>query len=111
MLLVNRTAVVIMAKRPFLDWLYAVDPTSHNLSLADLNDDPSIYLLPDPKVDGAAKRQIRKFCREIFEHELDGWWRERSAWPQDLSYGKFVSWFDCRYYSMVVDVADMMLTR
>lgn len=104
MLLVNRTAVVIIAKQPFLDWLHTVDPTSHHLNLADLNDNVDLPL-PDSDTEGQAKRYARKFCKEIFEHELDGWWREPSSWPQDLSYRNFVKWFDCRYYSMVFDLA------
>src|SRR5438132_254234 len=44
---VNRSAVVVIPKQPFLDWLRRVDPTGGKLTLADLRRDPSIYLLPE----------------------------------------------------------------
>ena len=111
MLLVNRTAVIIIAKQPFLDWLHAVDPTSRQLKLDDLNVEPSIYLLPNSDSDEQAKKNLRRICKQIFAHELNGWWSEPSAWPQDLSYGVFVKWFDWRHHSMVFDVAEAPLRR
>jgi Tol biopolymer transport system component len=69
-----------------------VDPTSRQLKLDDLNVDASIYLLPDSDSDEQAEKNLRKICKQIFAHELEGWWSESSAWPQDLSYGVFVKW-------------------
>ena len=111
MLLVNRTAVIIIAKQPFLDWLQAVDPTSRQLKLDDLNMEASIYLLPDSDSDQQAEKNLRKICKQIFAHELDGWWSETSTWPQDLSYGVFAKWFDWQHHSMVFDVTEAPLRR
>ena len=44
---VNRSAVVVVPKQPFLDWLHHVDSSSGKLTLTDLANDPSIYLLPE----------------------------------------------------------------
>ena len=82
MVSLNRTAVVVTAKQPFLVWLHSVDPTSRHLTLADLNEEPSVYLLPDSDSDEKAARHVRKLCAQILAHELDGWFRVPSAWPK-----------------------------
>ena len=43
---INRSAVIVMPREPFLKWLQRVDPTSGELTLADLKREPTIYLLP-----------------------------------------------------------------
>jgi hypothetical protein len=40
----NRSAVIVTPKQPFLDWLHGVDPTSLDLTLDDVSE-PTIYLL------------------------------------------------------------------
>ena len=47
MKLINRSAIMVMPAQPFLDWLHRVDPTSAHLTLADLRQEPAIYLLPE----------------------------------------------------------------
>ncbi len=44
MLALNRSAIVVRPKPPFLDWLHATDPTSVTLTLADLGREPTIVL-------------------------------------------------------------------
>jgi hypothetical protein len=111
MLSVNRMAVIVSAKRPFLDWLHSVDPTSHDLTLCDLNDEPTAYLLPESGSDEEAVRQVRRFCKEILTAELDGWWRQRSDWPENLNFGLFKRWFEWQYHSVVLDLATGPLIR
>ena len=107
MVSVNRTAVVVRAKQPFLDWLHSADPTSRHLTLPDLNQEASVYLLPDSDSNEKAGRYLRKFCAQIFAHELDGWFRVPSAWPKDLTFQVFTTgWFECSYHSMVLDLGD-----
>jgi hypothetical protein len=42
----NRSAVVVRPKQAFLDWLPAVDPSSHGITLLDVGREPAIYLIP-----------------------------------------------------------------
>jgi hypothetical protein len=46
MLALNRSAIVVRPRSPFLDWLHAADPTSVTLTLPDLAREPMIYLIP-----------------------------------------------------------------
>ena len=78
---INRSAIVVMPAQPFLDWLHRVDPTSTELTLADLRREPTIYLLPECENEDAARECLRDVCTEIFEEQLAGWYRVPSAWP------------------------------
>ena len=105
MLSLNRTAVILTAKQSLLEWLHSVDSTSGDLTLRDLNQERAVYLLPEADSEEQAARHVRRFCKEILEAELDGWWRQRSDWPQNLNYGLFAEWFDWQYHSVVLDLA------
>ena len=108
---INRSAVIVMPKQPFLDWLHRVDPTSANLKLEDLRRELTIYLLPEYDTEEEARGNLREYCREIFEEQLDGWYRVPSAWPVDRTCDTFLRWFDCRFHSVLVDVCDDPLIR
>jgi hypothetical protein len=38
---INRAALIVTAKKPFVDWLHKVDPTSKDVSLSDINHEPT----------------------------------------------------------------------
>ena len=47
----NRSAIVVKPKQPFLDWLHAADPTSHEITSLDVCREPTIYLIPECDTD------------------------------------------------------------
>ena len=62
MLALNRSAIVVRPKLPFLEWLHSADPTSATLTLADLALEPTIYLVPEC-ADGEQERDaLRTVC-------------------------------------------------
>jgi hypothetical protein len=102
----NRSAVVVTPAQPFLDWLHRVDASSADLTLEDLRVDPSIYLLPEWESDEDALDKLAKVSAEIFTEQLHSWHRVESVWPQDRDVDTFLRWFDCSFYSMVLDVCE-----
>jgi len=44
---VNRSAMVVRPKQPFLEWRRSVDPTSSELTLQELAQEPDVYLIPE----------------------------------------------------------------
>jgi hypothetical protein len=107
----NRSAIVVRPKQRFLDWLHAVDPSSHGITLLDMGRDPTIYLIPECDTDEELVDVLRELCEEIFEEQLAGWYRVSSSWPRDRSYEVFCQWFDYRHHSMLVDLCDEPLTH
>ena len=101
---INRSAVIVTPTKTFLDWLHRADPTSTDLSLADLREEPTIYLLPQYDTEAEAHEHLRACCSEIFEEQLDGWYRVPSTWPVDRTFGTFSRWFEFSFHSVLFDL-------
>jgi len=105
----NRTAVVVVPKQRYLDWLRTADPTATEITIEQVQREPTIYLLPECDNDGEASGYLRDMCEEIFEHELDSWYRDTIGWPDDLRFSNFTEWFDYTLHSVVIDLDDRRL--
>jgi len=65
MLALNRSAIVVRPKSPFLDWLHAADPTSVTLTLPDLARKPTIYGTRVWRRRGGARRPTDGFPNHL----------------------------------------------
>ena len=99
--MLNRSAVVIIPKQPFLDWVNSVDDVG-TVTADDMQ--KMIYLVPDYEDPADADKVLKKVCDEIFCRELEGWHTDEEAWPQDRSFKVFKQWFDVQHYEIVTDV-------
>lgn len=86
MVTVNRSAVVVKPKQPFLDWLHTADPTSLGLTLQELVREPAIYLIPECDTSAEVDEVLRELCEEIFIEQLAGWFNDRTTWPRDRGF-------------------------
>jgi hypothetical protein len=102
----NRSAIVVKPKQPFLDWLHIADPTSHGITLFDVAGEPTIYLIPECDTNEELEDVLRELCEEIFEEQLDSWYRVISGWPQNRGYEVFCQWFEVQHFSMLIDLCD-----
>jgi len=82
----NRSAIVVKPRQPFLDWLNVVDPTSRTLTLRELVQEPTVYLIPECDTDEDVADILRELCEEIFIEQLAGWFTDTTTWPQDRSF-------------------------
>jgi hypothetical protein len=106
MIAINRTAFVVRPGKPFLDWLHRVDPTSDELTLEDLQEDPTVYLLRECEGDEDPRTCLEEKCGEIFEEQLDSWYIAPSTWPNRRDLEAFERWFEWSSHSMVFDLCD-----
>jgi hypothetical protein len=111
MITINRTAIVVRPGQPFLDWLHGADPTSIELRLEDLRREPTVYLLPEFENDGEVREYLEEVCGQIFEEQLDGWYRVPSSWPSQRDLDAFDHWFEWSFHSVVVDLCDEPLLQ
>lgn len=105
MLTLNRTAILVRPTQTFLDWLHRSDPTSGHLTLQDLRQDSTVYLMPECDDDEETRECLEALCVHIFEEELDGWVRIPSLWPPRRDFEAFEQWFEWSAHSMVVDLS------
>jgi hypothetical protein len=103
---INRSAIVVMPAQPFLDWLHRADSTSAHLTLEDLRREPTIYLLPECDSQEEAFDSLREVSRDIFEKQLNGWYRVPSVWPSERDFATFLRWFECSFHSMIFDLCE-----
>lgn len=101
----NRSAIIVKPKQPFLDWLHATDPTSRELTLPDLAREPTVYLLPECDTEEDVREILAELCEEIFAEQLAGWFNDETTWPQDRSLEIFCRWFDFQHHSMLIDLS------
>src|SRR5689334_4838949 len=111
MVLLNRSAIVVTPKQPFLDWLRSIDPANAELTLEDLGSEPTIYLLPMCENEEAMTEYLSEVYGDVFEEELNGWHTDDSVWPRDPSFVMFGQWFDYRFHSMLVDMCEEPLAE
>jgi len=70
----------------------------------DLPGDPSVYLLPARDLIPDLEKSLKRFCKTIFEEQLDGY-RLKELWPKDRGIRAFKEWFEYRFHSMPIDLA------
>jgi hypothetical protein len=74
----NRSAIVVKTKQPFLDWLHTADPTSRRLTLGDLLRATRIYLIPECDTE----EDVGEVLQELSEDFRSSNWRVGSGIQQ-----------------------------
>jgi hypothetical protein len=62
--MLNRSAIVVKPRQPFLDWLHTADPTGRNLSLAEVVQEPTIYLIPECDTEEDVRESCKRCARK-----------------------------------------------
>ena len=101
----NRSAVVLRPKQPYLDWTRRDDAEG----LADavfetLAREPTVYLVPDWEEPDEEREILREFWPALFEAMLSGWVTDEELWPEGRSLEMFHEWFEVQTFAMVQDV-------
>ncbi len=101
--MLNRAALIVRPKQPFLDWATGLDDSG---LVPDVDGEKTVYLIPEFESDEEGLRVLKRVYAEIFERELDGWHTDPSAWPQKRDFKTFQQWFSIELHSVVEDVVD-----
>lgn len=101
--MLNRAALIVRPKQPFLDWAAGLDDSG---LVPDVDGEKTVYLVPEFESDEEGLRVLKRVYAEIFERELDGWHTDPSAWPQKRDFKTFHQWFSIELHSVVEDVVD-----
>jgi hypothetical protein len=107
---VNRSAFVVIPKQPMLDWLNFVDPDGEPMTLAAMQEEPSVYLIPELVSEEALAIYLGSASKAIFEEQLNAWITDDTLWPPDRSFEVFARWFAVSYHPFVFDACDGPLT-
>jgi len=99
---VNRTALVVRPKRPYIDWADSFDDGGPKY-------DPDLHQAKGFLVDEVAdtrdiKKVLRRCWHAIFEEELNSWIRDPDAWPHRRTLKVFLEWFEVEVCDVVFDL-------
>ena len=97
---VERTALVLIKKQPFMDWL-ATHGVKEDISL--ILQDPDIYLLPDFETPSEMESWLKKNYDQLFCDQMFQWFIDESYWVPNRSFALFKEWFSYSLHTMVWD--------
>jgi hypothetical protein len=86
---INRTAITITPKQPYIEWANSFDD-------AEKYDKPhaTTILIPDKYDEFNYESYLKKICKIVFEEELESWMAEPNDWPKKRTYKIFKEWFE-----------------
>lgn len=86
---INRTAITIIPKQPYIDWANSFDD-------AEIYDKPhaTTILIPDKYDEFNHENYLKKVFIIIFEEELESWMADPNDWPKKRTYRIFEEWFE-----------------
>jgi len=100
--MLNRCLVTIKAKKPFREWLLSL-PDPCDETIAEINEDSSVYLIPEYNDDEARDEILKGSFDMIFEDQLADWWTREDDWPQNRNLKMFKKCFSVEFHSTVED--------
>src|ERR671918_1852432 len=105
-IMLNRAALILRYKKPFVDWINAADPspTSHAFTLAEVNQEDTVYLVEVDDED-ELRRWLARHHEELFEEELKGWYTDPALWPRDRSLKMLEEWCSFEHTVVVILVS------
>ena len=101
---VNRAAVIIKPKQPFIDWLNSIPDDSFNYILEHISKDNITFLIPEYDDPEDSRKYIKKRFEQIFIWELWGWITAEELWPKKRTWKMFQEWFSIEINSEVFDL-------
>lgn len=99
---INRTALLIKGREPYVKWANSFDEGD---PILDINDQHSTaYLIPDTYDEFNYEKYLKKNFKIIFESELEAWMADPNVWPQQLTYKKLKEWFEIQVSDIIFDL-------
>jgi hypothetical protein len=102
--IINRTALTVIPKQPYVRWANSLDDDGPKLEVHDPHCEPTVYLIDEIPDDAALKNALRRHYAQIFENELASWHLAKEDWPQQRDIRTFREWFEVKVSTMVLDL-------
>ena len=108
--MINRAAVVLRCKDPFLKWVNEADPVNDNpgLTLAEVNEESTVYLITEEDGDNVNQWLANNY-NTLFENELESWYADTTLWPKKRGRKTFDKWFDVECHTVIIDTVGSLI--
>jgi hypothetical protein len=104
--LVNRAALTVIPKKPYIDWANSLDDQEPKLTPNAAEWEYTVYLVDDVGDEDGLPEALEKHYAEIFAEELAAWTPDENSWPKQMDAKTFKEWFDVRLSTTVLDLSD-----
>ncbi len=105
MKMLNRSAISIQLKQPFVDWINSLNESGdEQVNLNEVNLEATTYLIPELEDEQALEDFINERYFELLENELLSWEDDDSCWPADMDRALFDAFLDVKLSFMVFDL-------
>lgn len=103
----DRSALCIWAKEPFVEWLNTLPdkPDEVTFTLEGVVADPGLYLIPAIADEGEVDAMLATLTPTIFLKEFERWCENPEWWPKDVELEDVDDWFD---YQLFFEASDLV---
>ncbi len=112
MKLLNRAALALLPRQPFVDWVNGLaqgDSQLQVLSLEAHRAEGTLYLIDEVFSEADFGAAIERHWRQMFENELGAWDEFADDWPAGLTPELFNAWFELQPQLMAIDLSSQPL--
>ena len=102
--MINRAAVLVRLKAPFISWINQADPADGrpDITLEEANEDRTVYLIEEEEAD-FLEQWVALNYEQIFACELEDWHMDQTRWPQQRNREMFDAWCEIECHTVIVD--------
>ena len=100
---INRNAILVKPKKPFIEWLNEVFKDEAPVTSMEEN---NIYLVREMASNEDVEKWVSKNFESIFVNELNDWCADEDEWPGERTYKLFQEWFSFEIHSMILDLEE-----
>ena len=105
--LLNRSAVVVRPREPYLHWAKQDDSSGVAEAVFEtLRAMPNAYLISEDEEAEGPMDLLGQWWTNVFEAMLEGWLTDRAMWPQNRTFAMFEEWFEVEACESVHDLVD-----
>jgi len=103
--MLNRSAVIVKPRQPYLEWTGRDDVEGLAESVFEaLHTEPTVYLLPEYEDPSSEQKVLEECWPGLFEAMLEGWVTDEACWPKNRTFEMFHEWFEVQMSSIVQDL-------
>jgi len=111
--LINRSAIMVLPRQPYADWVNQLDPRisglDHPMELDAHRREGRVYLVEEQEHALALESVVPDNWRPIFENELAAWDEFADSWPGSLNEMLFRDWFEAQPLLLAFDLGEDVL--
>jgi len=104
--MLNRTAIIVRYREPFVRWINEADPIPDGSDIRAERDEQTVYLIHEIENWSELDEWLALNYEALFEAELYAWYTDEALWPKNRTLELFHEWVDVEYHTMVVDLVE-----